>query len=61
MFGAIGVELVDNTMDLLRDGDWHSVNEFVKKLSVPEEKVKAILRFRELLRIIFQGQAELTF
>jgi len=45
MFGAIGMELLDKTLDLLRDGDWHSVDEVIEKLSVPEEKVKAILRF----------------
>jgi len=45
VFGAVGMELVDKALGLLRDGDWHNVNEVVEKLSVPEEKVKAILRF----------------
>lgn len=45
VFRAVGMEVVYKTMDLLRDGNWHSVNEVIEKLSVPEEKVKAILRF----------------
>lgn len=50
---------VDRTLEILKDGEWHSLNAVIEELDLPEEKVKRILQFlTEFGFIVFDEKKE---
>lgn len=36
---------VDKALEILKDGEWHSLNAIIEKLDLPEMKARKILQF----------------